>query len=70
MDGLGEGFLVLDNDGQTVEGTAVLGAAVGSVLGSVVTDDDLILFVSFNCSSRLAWVWSVERSLAIKLYDQ
>ena len=70
MDGLGEGFLVLDNDGQTVEGTAVLGTFVGSVLGSVVIDDDLILFVSFNCSNRLVWVWSVERSLAIKLYDQ
>ena len=53
MDGLGEGFLVLDNDGQTVEGTAVLGTAVGSVLESVVIDDDLILFVSFKCSNRL-----------------
>ena len=48
MDGLGEGFLVLDNDGQTVEGTAVLGAAVGSVLESVVIDNDLIRFVSFK----------------------
>jgi outer membrane lipoprotein SlyB len=39
LDGLGEGFLVLDNDGQTVEGSAVgsvLGAAVGSVLEAAV----------------------------------
>jgi len=54
FDGLFEGILVLDNDGQTVVGTAVLGATVGSVLGSVVIDDDLILFVSFNSSNRLA----------------
>ena len=63
IDGSNDGWL------KTVIGVEV-GAAVGSVLWSVVIDDDLILFVSFNCFNWLAWVWSVERSLAIKLYDQ
>ena len=40
-----------------------MGILVGLRVGDAVIDDDLTLFVSFNCSDRLASVWSLGRIL-------
>ena len=72
--GSAAGFLVV---GVPVDGVAVatsMGNLVGLNVGisteasvTVVLDDDIILFVSFNCSDRLSWVWSLDKRFSI--YD-
>ncbi len=40
-----------------------MGILVGLRVGDAVIDDDLTLFVSFNCPDSLASVWSLDRIL-------
>ena len=54
----------------TIEGSFVWSAvdvSVGPDVGVSKLDDDIILFVSFNCSDRLSWLWSLDKSFS--MYD-
>ena len=44
---------------------ATLGSLVVLNVGVTKLDDDSIIFVSFECSDRLSWVWSLDKRFAL-----